>query len=227
MAVARKLICAADLGACEAWELPLVGDPGSSSAPRGAEELARPLTAAQLEALHAQAYQEGFDQGRREGDARGHQEGLVRGEQEARALVARLEAILATLAAPLAELDAAIEESLVALAVSVARHLVRRELRTDPGQVIAVIREAVAVLPVSSRGVRLHLHPSDAALVRERLQVREGEEGTWQIREDPTVTRGGCRVSTEVSEVDATVEARLAAVVARVMGEEREGERAA
>jgi flagellar assembly protein FliH len=59
------------------------------------------------------------------------------------------------------------------------------------------------------------------------MRVSEGEESAWQIVEDPTVTRGGCRVATETSEVDATVEARVAAVVARVLGEEREGERAA
>jgi flagellar assembly protein FliH len=226
MAAPRRLIPAADLGRCEAWELPLVGEAAGPQA-AGAPDLGRPLTAAQLEALHAQAYQDGFEQGLREGDARGYQEGRAQGEREARELVARLRAVLMTLAAPLEQLDAAVEESLVAIAIGVARHLVRRELRSDPGQVIAVIREAVSVLPISARGVRLHLHPADAALVRERMQVHEGEAGSWHIAEDPTVTRGGCRVATEVSEVDATLEARLAAVVARVMGEEREGERAA
>jgi flagellar biosynthesis/type III secretory pathway protein FliH len=34
-------------------------------------------------------------------------------------------------------------------------------------------------------------------------------------------------VETDASQVDATVEHRLAAVVARVLGEERDGERAA
>jgi len=140
-----KLICAADLGACEAWELPLWATRGPLRLP-GAPRNWRDAHRGPARALHAQAYQEGFDQGRRAGDARGHQEGLVRASRRPGRWFARLEAILATLAAPLAELDAAIEESLVALAVSVARHLVRRELRTDPGQVIAVIREAVAVL---------------------------------------------------------------------------------
>ena len=65
----------------------------------------------------------------------------------------------------------------------------------------------------------------DAALLRERMRVGEGEESRWQIVEDPMLTRGGCRVSTDVSLVDASVEQRLAAVVARVLGEEREGER--
>jgi flagellar assembly protein FliH len=226
MGVTRKLISAAELTACEHWELPVVGEAAPKAGGQD-DERARPLTAAQLEALHAQAYQEGFEQGRVAGEDRGYREGRARGDAEARALVGRLEAVLHTLASPLEDLDAEVEQALVGLAVVVARHLLRRELRTDPGQVIAVVREAVSVLPVATRTVRLALHPLDAAVVRERMRVSEGEESAWQIVEDPTVTRGGCRVATETSEVDATVEARVAAVVARVLGEEREGERAA
>jgi flagellar assembly protein FliH len=200
-----------------------MGDPAAGAA--AAEARARPLTAAQLEALHAQAYQEGFDLGRREGLAAGHQEGLRAGEREAQDRVRHLESLLRTLSGPLEVLDAEVEEALVGLTVAIARHLVRRELKLDPSQVIAVVREAVSVLPVAARAVRLHLHPSDAAIVRERMRLNDGEESAWQLVEDPGLTRGGCRVSTEVSEVDATVESRLAAVVASVLGEERVGER--
>jgi flagellar assembly protein FliH len=226
MAPQRKLITAAELSRFEPWELPVVG--AEEPRPGDAEdELARPLTAAQLEALHAQAYQEGFAEGRRAGEEAGYRQGRASGEAEAAVLVGRLQAILDLLAAPLEDLDREVEESLVALATSIARHLLRRELRADPGQVIAVVREAVSVLPVAARNVRLHLNPADAALVRERMRVGEGEESRWQIVEDPVITRGGCRVSTDVSVVDASVEQRFAAVVARVLGEEREGERAA
>jgi flagellar assembly protein FliH len=224
VSVPRKLISGSELTVCEQWELPVVGDPdGGATGGTGAR--GRPLTAAQLEALQAQAYQEGFEQGRREGAARGHREGLQAGERETRTVVEHLTSVLRTLSAPLEALDREVEEALVGLAVAVARHLIRRELKLDPSQVIAVVREAVSVLPVAARAVRLHLHPSDAAIVRERMRLTEGEESAWQLREDPSLTRGGCRVSTEVSEVDATVESRLAAVVASVLGEERVGER--
>lgn len=226
MSPPRKLIAAAELSRFEQWELPVVGVEGTRRG-ESHDEIARPLTAAQLEALHAQAYQEGFAEGRRAGEEAGYRQGRATGEAEAEVLIGRLQSILDLLAAPLEDLDREVEESLVALATSIARHLLRRELRTDPGQVIAVVREAVSVLPVSARNVRLHLNPADAALVRERMRVGEGEESRWQIVEDPVITRGGCRVSTDVSMVDASVEQRFAAVVARVLGEEREGERAA
>jgi flagellar assembly protein FliH len=44
----------------------------------------------------------------------------------------------------------------------------------------------------------------------------------WKIQQDPLLTRGGCRVSTGDSRIDATVESRLGAVIARVLGDSRQ-----
>ena len=128
---------------------------------------------------------------------------------------------MSALALPFEALDQEVEEKLVALSMAVARHLVRREFRTDREQIVAVVREAVTALPESGRSVQLYLHPEDAALVRELVPVPEGEN-PWTIFEDPTITRGGCRVTTDISRVDATLEARLNAVIASSMGGDRE-----
>jgi len=121
----------------------------------------------------------------------------------------------------MAELDANVEQELVALAIAMVKQLVRRELRLDPGEIIGVVREALSVLPVATRSVRLHLHPEDATLVREVLSLSDDEDRTWQIVEDPVLSRGGCRVVSETSRVDASVEARLNAVIAQALGGER------
>jgi flagellar assembly protein FliH len=44
----------------------------------------------------------------------------------------------------------------------------------------------------------------------------------WKLIEDVVISRGGCKVLTETSAIDATVENRLAAIVATVLGGERE-----
>jgi len=199
--VAGRIVPGEAVPGCERWQVPEVGPGGP--------------TARQLEELQRAAWEEGFAAGRREG--------LERGEAEVRARVAALERVLDTLAAPLAEVDEAVERELVALAVAMARQIVRRELRTDPGEVVAAVREALAALPAGAREVRVVLHPEDAALVRERL-AGGGRERAWTIEEDPALTRGGCRVVTPTSEVDATLEHRLGAVIARVLGGERDGD---
>jgi flagellar assembly protein FliH len=104
--------------------------------------------------------------------------------------------------------------------LTVARQLVRRELRVDPAQVIAIIRETIALLPAAARDVRVHLHPEDAAVVRERL-AEPATERAWRIVEDPVMTRGGCRVTTEHAQIDARLETRINEVIATILGDER------
>ena len=96
----------------------------------------------------------------------------------------------------------------------------------DPGQVVAAVREAIKVLPLSSQKISLHLHPEDVELVRSVLSLDEMSP-SWAVVEDPLITRGGCQVDTDLSHIDATVENRLAAVIAGLFGGEREQDKSA
>jgi flagellar assembly protein FliH len=178
-----------------------------------------------LSLIEREAWEQGFAKGRAAGSAAAQSE-HARMLAEARARVARLEEILSLMAAPLADMDDAVLAQLATLAGQIARQVVRRELRTDPQQIIAVIRETLALLPASAREVRVHLHPEDAALVRERL-AEPNADRAWGVVEDPVIGRGGCRVTTENSTIDAQVEARLGAAIAAALGDERAAPRGA
>jgi flagellar assembly protein FliH len=181
-------------------------------------------TVSELEDVERRAYEEAFAKGREAGVAAAkaeHAQILA----QAQAQVKRLEQIVDLLARPLQDVDAQVESELVNLALTVARQLVRRELRIDPSQVIAIIRETVALLPVAARDVRVHLHPEDAAIVRERLAATTAERA-WSIVEDPVLTRGGCRVTTDSALIDARLETRVNTVIATILGDERAGARA-
>ena len=177
-------------------------------------------TARQVEALHQQAYSEGI--------AAGHAEGYAAGEQravdESAQRVMVLDGILSDLSAPLAELDSELVASVADLAILIAKLLVRRELKTEPGEVVGVVRETLKYLPVASRGIRLRLNPDDSELVRDALSLGH-DVLDWQLEADPLIARGGCIVETESSRIDASVEARLAAIVAKMFGGERESDR--
>ena len=174
---------------------------------------------ADLNLLEREAWEQGFAAGRDDGRAAAlkEQQGLT---EALRARVQRLEDLLNLLSRPLAELDESVLRQLATLAGAIARQLVRRELRVQPEQIIAVIRETVALLPAAARDVRVHLHPEDAALVRERL-VEPATSRAWTLIEDPVITRGGCRISGENSSIDAQDETRLGAAIAAVLGDER------
>ncbi len=171
------------------------------------------LTAARLEALQQEAYDEAFKKGLEEGKAAAAEDIKQRCEQ--------LDALMQSLETPFAELDEALEQQVVKLAMAVARQLFRREMKTEPAHVIGVVREAIQLLPATSSSATVHLHPDDATLVRESLTLTDASPA-WKVAEDPLVARGGCRVTTENSLVDATAEARLKAVIASIAGNERD-----
>ncbi len=168
---------------------------------------------------------------REEAEARGYQAGLAKAQAETQGRIAALDArlqqldsLLQLLGRPLQDLDAQVEIELTQLALTVGKQLARRELEIDPAQVIAIIRESLGQLPVAARDVRVHLHPEDAATVRERLAA-PATERAWTIVEDPTLSRGGCIVRSESSQIDARLEARVHAVMTSTLGEERVPER--
>jgi flagellar assembly protein FliH len=164
---------------------------------------------------------------RQEAEARGYEAGLAKAQSEMQGRIAALDtrlqqidSILQMLARPLQELDARVESELTQLALAVGKQLTRRELSIDPAQVIAIIRESLGQLPIAAREVRVHLHPEDAATVRERLAA-PATERAWTVVEDPTLSRGGCIVRTETSQIDARLEARVHAVMMSTLGDER------
>ena len=197
--------------AIERWALPAVEGPSI-------HRRARP-SVAELEELERTAWEEAFAQGKEAGLAAARLEiETLRADlvQHARSF----QSILDLLAQPLKQLDAEIERQLVTLAFTLAKQLVRRELKADPGQVIAIVRDAVALLPAAARDVRVHLHPEDARLLRERLADATAERA-WSIVEDQVTGRGGCRVTTENSQIDARLETRLGAALSTLFGDER------
>ncbi len=188
------------------------------------------LTATQIEEIQRQAFEEAYERGKKEGFEYGHREALEAGHRQVEEEKVKLHdksdeftRLLRALDTPFEELDGQVEAELVILAIALVKQLVRREIKTDPGQIVAVVREALGALPVVARNIRLHLHPDDATLVREAVTMNESEQ-SWTIVDDPMLTRGGCRVVTETSRIEATLEARLNALIARVFGGERVGD---
>jgi flagellar assembly protein FliH len=198
------------------WQPPSVHRQGESAV----GESRGLLTAAQLDGIHRAAHDEGFEEGRREGLTYGHREGLEEGRAEVAARIQRLDQILRALDRPFEQLDQQLEGEIVALVINMVRQLIRREVKLDPGQIVGVVREALGVLPVSARSIRVVLHPEDAELVRSAYALGDHDQ-QWQIVEDPVIQRGGCRVFTDTSQVDATLDSRLTSLIAPLLAGER------
>lgn len=198
--------------AVRAWNAPQIA--GRTLSPgKGA------VLAEDLEGPEKQAWQEAEAAGRAAGLAAAQRQ-IDERMRQLDELRGSLATALGALSRPLAHVDDEVHGQIVELAIAIARGLLRRELRTDPAQIIGIVRETVALLPAAARGVRVLLHPEDAALVRERLPTG-GPEQAWSIVEDPVLSRGDCRVHTEYAQIDARIESRLKATLSTLLGEER------
>ncbi len=178
------------------------------------------MTAADLEKLQEQARQEAYEEGRKEGFEFGHNEALEQFRQQFEDRLAAFDRILESFQKPFENLDEQVENEIVELVISMVKQLVRREMKIDPNHVVGVVREAISVLPVSNQDITLMLHPEDAEIIREVFSLNNKEQ-TWRIIEDPVLKRGGCRVKSGDSQVDATLESRLDALIAPLLSDER------
>lgn len=208
------LIDSDDVGEYTAWKPPSVQIPTEKD--RAEEERQRMITAESIEVLQKQAYKEGYSQG--------FQKGIEDGTAKINEQAARLQSVLNLLNKPLQELDETVVEQMVDLSVTIAKMLIRRELKTDPGQIVAVVRESISALPAGTNNIRIMLNPEDSQLIRETMSVTEGEKG-WEIIDDPLLRRGGCKVVTDTSEIDASIESRLSGIIAQLLGGERHDDR--
>ena len=194
------------------WDLPSVtGKPIQARRPGP--------TVSQLEEIEKKAFEEAFSECREAGLAAARAE-MKTHQDRLNAQVAAIAAVFDKLSKPIEDMDTEVGEQLARLATAVAKQVIRRELRMDPAQVIAVMRETVSLLPAAERQVRIHVHPEDAAVIRECLAAPGGDRA-WSLLEDPVMTRGGCLVTTDTAQIDARLESRIAAVASSMFGDER------
>ncbi len=172
------------------------------------------------EEINAETLEELRDNAVKHGYAEGYQQGV----REAELLLTRrmhdLESLLHALAAPYADLNQQVLDSLVVLASKIARSLVKRELHTAPDTIMALVRDTIAMLNMPTSIVNLHLHPEDARLLLE-LTNTSTENNRWVIIEDLMIARGDCKVSCQDSIVDGNLKSRIDAVITQFQGDER------
>ncbi len=207
--MSNRIILSEDSDDCSRWQIPDVGVSAGT-----VRKVVKQSTDKEIEVRRQKGYDEGF--------ATGEQEGRAAGQANLAQQAQNLTKITTQLSKPLAELDDDVVDELVTLAMTIAKHMVRREIKTNPGEIVAVVREAAALLPSTSRTIKIFLHPEDAALLKESLSITE--QGVWELVDDPALTRGGCNVQSNHTRIDATVETRLTAIIAQVLGGVREGD---
>jgi flagellar assembly protein FliH len=238
--VSSELIRAKDVSTFDRWNLPsfeasasvpaYLPEAPAASSPAATEEQGgqseevelesvKPLTLDELEAIRQDAYNEGFAVGEKDGFHAGQLKAKQEADVALHAKLEGLELLMGHLLAPIAEQDQQIEQMLVRLVDHVCQQVIRRELSVDSSQLTQVLSEALKLLPMGAGNVRIHINPQDFELVK---ALRERHEENWRILEDATLLAGGCRVETEHSQIDASVETRMTLALKQLFEQQRE-----
>ncbi len=213
------VIRAKDVGAFDVWSLPsfdpwrepLEVEPEVVEAPPvEMQEVpldeVHPLTLEELESIRQEAYNEGFATGEKEGFHSTQIKVRQEAEVALNARVASLERLMSSLLAPLAEQDQQLEKAMVGLVEHMTRQVIQRELKTDSRQIEQVLREGLKLLPMGAENIRLFINPQDFDQIK---ALRERHDEHWKIVEDESLQPGGCRIETEHSRIDASIETRI------------------
>ena len=146
-----------------------------------------------------------------QGYSDGYTIGIEAGTRDARQRMGYLHQILESLAKPFSDLDESVASQLTGLLRTLAEQLARREISVDQELLGTLIDEALSALPVADSVVRLVVNPDDATFINEYMESTTGI--SYEIQTDATLSRGGCRIDTEFSGIDATLETRLNRIV--------------
>jgi flagellar assembly protein FliH len=184
---------------------PQLTDSASSVAPIAWRSVAdeRALSSGDLAAHLARLERDAFAKGFAQGEAAGNETAARRGD----AMVRRLTQALEDVAALRVQMIRDTEQQLVSLAVTIARHVVHREITATPEALTLLARAAMDRLGETTQ-VTVRLNPEDFdATVAARTQTEIGERVT--VMADPRLPRGGCQIESDFGAVDAGVDAQL------------------
>lgn len=191
--------------------------PQGQHEPQGAGEYQQ-----QLMTGFQQGVSDGFEQGVAQGKEQGYQDGLTRGSEEGMRqgredgkriahtefmLAARpLENLVTQMQKALDEHEQRRRSELLQLVEKVTRQVIRCELSLQPGQLLALVEEALSSLPEAPKRLRVLMNPEEFARINESETSKVSE---WGLTADPEMAPGECRIMTESAEMDVGCAHRL------------------
>jgi flagellar assembly protein FliH len=199
-----------------------------------------PPTVEEIGAIRDAAYAEGFTQGQTEGHDKGYQEGLATGQEEGQtkgleagtaeglatgeeqiqSLIGRWTELISRLQEPLSKVEEVLEKELVLLAVSLAKAVIRCEVKTNSDLIFQALSEGLKALPIQEKFYQIQLNPTDIELLNNHFSAEDISKHHWDLVESPDISAGGCEIVTKSNAVDITVERRVKDVIDKFLLEQ-------
>jgi flagellar assembly protein FliH len=142
---------------------------------------------------------------------RGLSEGFSAGTEhitrESSSMANRIDSLLTSMQSQFEAFDKDVADAVLGLAFSLARQVVRSELDLRPELVATSVKDALQSLSLKAAFPSIYVNPDDVNLIKSVLGEELSMRGC-RIIADNTISRGGCRLESDTSTVDATIESR-------------------
>ncbi|EPN9852900.1 flagellar assembly protein FliH [Escherichia coli] len=166
-------------------------------------EEVEPSLEQQLAQLQMQAHEQGYQAG----IAEGRQQGLAEAKAQQAPIHARMQQLVSEFQTTLDALDSVIASRLMQMALEAARQVIGQTPTVDNSALIKQIQQLLQQEPLFSGKPQLRVHPDDLQRVDDMLGATLSLHG-WRLRGDPTLHPGGCKVSADEGDLDASVATR-------------------
>lgn len=173
----------------------------SAEIQRDSEERLRTEHQRQVEDARATAYEEGVAAGTLAEGTRVH------------TVVAAAEAALDAVRENETKWQESVAENITALAVTIARHVIGREISSNPAGIADLVRRALAEYPID-QAMRVRVNPHDLSLLSlptaeggEPISIAPNRDVRWMA--DSRIQAGGCVVEGRERIIDGRVDTAL------------------
>ncbi|MCG8708910.1 flagellar assembly protein FliH [Brenneria sp. 4F2] len=205
-----------DLSAHEAFQpYPSAAEEETSSSADAAPSFTEEDLAELRARVEKKAQQNGFSQGQQDGYNAGYQQGLEEGrkqgrqdiEQQQAPMVEHLQQMVTEFQQTLDSLDTVIPARLMQLALTAAKQVLGQAPVCDGSALLNQIQQFIQQEPMFSGKPQLRVHPADLAEVEKHLGDTLKAHG-WRLLADNQLHPGGCKVSAEEGDLDASLATR-------------------
>lgn len=156
---------------------------------------------------YAEGQKIGVEEGRKTGFQQGLEQGLAEAKQQQAPVHARMQQLVSEFQYTLDALDSVIASRLMQMALEAARQVIGETKGIDNNALIKQIQSLLQQEPLFSGKPQLRVHPDDLQRVEEMLGATLSLHG-WRLRGDPSLHQGGCKVSADEGDLDASVATR-------------------
>ncbi|NRH23294.1 flagellar assembly protein FliH [Pantoea stewartii] len=156
---------------------------------------------------YSEGHQQGFNEGQKAGYDAGFQQGLADAQQQQAPLQARMQQLVTEFQNTLESLDSVIAARLMQLALEAARSVIGQATTVDGSALLRQIQGLLQQEPMFSGKPQLRVHPDDLLRIEQTLGPTLDLHG-WRLLADNTLHPGGCKLSAEDGDLDASVATR-------------------